>query len=104
MSNYLNVSMFLTDQGVDIVLTDNNNLRTRGKVSYESMETVINGEPIGIRVTDNDNDLIISIGDEDFTATLQPKGHYFAWCQPMQRSTPIDIKAVRERLANLSLQ
>lgn len=88
------ITAFLTAAGIDLVLRDAER-NHRCRVSYVEMTGVLAGQPIQIEIGEADDQLTVVCGKTEIVLKLQPKGHFFGWIKPIDRSEPITLEQAR---------
>lgn len=94
-----NLTAFLTAKGIDFVLRANN-VQHRTRVAYEHMKGTLDGRVITVDLTDDDDVLAVEFAGLSLEMRLQPKGHYFAWLQAIDKADAVDISEARRLLRN----
>ena len=94
-----NITAFLTIAGIDLVLRKDG-VQYRARVTYDAMQAELDGKIALVDLTDDDEVLAVSYDGLDLELKLQPKGHYFAWLQSIERADACDISEARRLLRN----
>lgn len=89
------ITAFLTVAGIDLVLR-RDGVQHRARATYDRLETFLDGVLTQIELTDDDSVISVKFGNIELDLTLQPKGQYFAWLQPVAKADACGISQARQ--------
>jgi hypothetical protein len=95
-----NIAAFLTEAGIDLVLRASNEAAARTwrtRVGYAELVGDLGGNVVSISFADNDEQLLVLFGDRALVLSLQEKGHFFSYLEPIAKSAPIGLAAARAK-------